>query len=109
MVVWGGATAARGWRGVWLMVVALLTLGMGCGGPSQSVRPGRRLVILGFDGVDPRLLANWMAEGKLPRLRQLSEGGDFRPLGSTNPPQSPVAWTSFATGTCEGWITYIPE
>ncbi|TMB17312.1 MAG: phosphodiesterase [Deltaproteobacteria bacterium] len=99
MVVWGGATAARGWRGVWLMVVALLTLGMGCGGPSQSVRPGRRLVILGFDGVDPRLLANWMAEGKLPRLRQLSEGGDFRPLGSTNPPQSPVAWTSFATGT----------
>jgi predicted AlkP superfamily phosphohydrolase/phosphomutase len=56
-------------------------------------------VILGFDGVDPRLLSRWMEEGKLPRLGALAERGDYRPLTSTNPPQSPVAWTSFATGT----------
>jgi predicted AlkP superfamily phosphohydrolase/phosphomutase len=29
-------------------------------------------------------------------------GRGYRPLGSTNPPQSPVAWTSFATGTLPG-------
>src|SRR5438046_2584826 len=43
-----------------------------------------------------------MEEGKLPRLRALAERGDFRRLASTNPPQSPVAWTTFATGTGPG-------
>lgn len=56
-------------------------------------------MILGFDGADPRLVSQWMEEGKLPHLRALAEGGEFRPLRSTNPPQSPVAWTTFATGT----------
>jgi predicted AlkP superfamily phosphohydrolase/phosphomutase len=59
-------------------------------------------VILGFDGVDPRLLSRWMDAGQLPGLKALAERGDYRPLGSTNPPQSPVAWTSFATGTPPG-------
>jgi len=40
-----------------------------------------------------------MEEGKLPHLRTLATRGDYRPLTSTNPPQSPVAWTTFATGT----------
>src|SRR5437867_2146851 len=80
------------------MVAALAILAMGCGRQPQGP-PGKRLVILGFDGVDPRLLTKWMGEGQLPRIRELSERGDFRPLASTNPPQSPVAWTSFATGT----------
>jgi len=74
---------------------------VGCGGREtpQARPPGQRLVILGFDGVDPKLLSGWMEEGKLPHLKALAERGDFRPLASTNPPQSPVAWTSFATGT----------
>src|SRR6185369_9627320 len=45
------------------------------------------------------MLARWMDDGKLPALRALASHGDFRPLASTVPPQSPVAWTSFATGT----------
>src|SRR5439155_918669 len=32
----------------------------------------------------------------------MEELGDFRRLASTNPPQSPVAWTTFATGTGPG-------
>jgi predicted AlkP superfamily phosphohydrolase/phosphomutase len=80
-------------------IVVLATVVGGCGGGRGAEHHGRRLVILGFDGVDPRLLSRWMEEGKLPALRALSERGDYRPLASTNPPQSPVAWTSFATGT----------
>jgi len=79
--------------------VALAAAVGGCGGGQQGGPPARRLVILGFDGVDPRLLGRWMEEGKLPHLRGFAAGGDFRPLASTIPPQSPVAWTSFATGT----------
>ncbi len=74
----------------------------GCGGGQEAGRHGPRLVILGFDGADPRLVSGWMEEGKLPHLRALAERGDFRALASTNPPQSPVAWTSFATGTGPG-------
>ena len=85
------------------MAIALLAaIGGGCGGGHEVGRRGPRLVILGFDGVDPRLLSRWMEEGKLPRLRALAERGDYRPLASTNPPQSPVAWTTFATGTGPG-------
>src|SRR5439155_1172140 len=60
---------------------------------------GGALVILGFAGGDPRLLSRWREEGALPHLKALAARGEFRPLTSTNPPQSPVAWTSFATGT----------
>jgi predicted AlkP superfamily phosphohydrolase/phosphomutase len=74
-------------------------------GAAPTARPSGRLVILGFDGVDPDWLDKWMAEGKLPTLRELSSahgGRAYRRLRSTNPPQSPVAWTSFATGTEPG-------
>lgn len=72
-------------------------------GPSN--RPKGRLVVLGFDGVDPRWLERWAAEGKLPNLKRLMEANGragYRHLASTNPPQSPVAWTTFATGTPPG-------
>lgn len=68
-------------------------------------RAAGRLVILGFDGVDPDWLDRWIAEGKLPTLAKLTKAHDgkaYRRLRSTNPPQSPVAWTSFATGTHPG-------
>lgn len=64
-----------------------------------------RLIILGFDGVDPRWLEGYAREGKMPNAKRLIEangGANYRPLGSTNPPQSPVAWTTFATGTNPG-------
>lgn len=73
--------------------------------PPPTARPRGRLVILGFDGVDPRWLEQWAAQGKLPNLKRLMDAGGgrgYRRLGSTNPPQSPVAWASFATGTEPG-------
>jgi predicted AlkP superfamily phosphohydrolase/phosphomutase len=72
----------------------------------KDAKPAKgRLIMLGFDGVDPRWLEQWAKEGKLPALKQLMEenaGKGYLHLGSTNPPQSPVAWTSFATGTQPG-------
>ncbi|MBI1321515.1 MAG: hypothetical protein GC168_21560 [Candidatus Hydrogenedens sp.] len=56
-----------------------------------------RVVILGFDGGDPHLAKEMMDAGDLPNLAKLRDQGSFQPLGSTNPPQSPTAWSSFNT------------
>src|SRR6185503_10442900 len=39
---------------------------------------------------------------KLPNLAKLKEEGSYAPLLPTNPPQTPVSWSSFATGTSPG-------
>ena len=57
-----------------------------------------RAVIIGLDGLDPKLVDEFMAEGALPNLEKLKNKGDFQRLGTTFPAMSPVAWSSFATG-----------
>jgi predicted AlkP superfamily phosphohydrolase/phosphomutase len=61
-----------------------------------------RVVIVGFDGMDPELAARWMRQGKLPHLARLAKNGTFRPLATTHPPISPVAWSTFLTGVNPG-------
>jgi predicted AlkP superfamily phosphohydrolase/phosphomutase len=73
-----------------------LTLGA-CGGDSVP-QVDRQIVVLGFDGLDPTLAERWMDEGKLPEFARLRAEGTYRRLGTTNPPQSSVAWAGFATG-----------
>lgn len=58
----------------------------------------RRVIVIGLDGMDPRLTERWIAEGKLPHLAALAASGAFRRLSTTHPPLSPVAWSSFMTG-----------
>ena len=62
----------------------------------------RRLVIVGFDGQDPRLTDVALKAGKLPHFAKLAKGGCYHRLRTTTPPVSPVAWSSFATGTNPG-------
>jgi predicted AlkP superfamily phosphohydrolase/phosphomutase len=62
----------------------------------------KRIVILGFDGMDPELTERFIKEGKLPNLARLRGHGTFRPLATTLPPISPVAWSSFLTGVNPG-------
>ena len=59
----------------------------------------RRLIVVGFDGQDPKLTDRFMAEGKLPNFQSLAAEGCYHPLQSTFPSVSPVAWSSFSTGT----------
>ncbi len=62
----------------------------------------RRCVIAGFDGMDPRRAARLMDEGRLPHLARLRDRGSFHKLGTTCPPISPVAWSTFLTGVNPG-------
>jgi predicted AlkP superfamily phosphohydrolase/phosphomutase len=68
--------------------------------PAQS--RVKRVVILGLDGLDYGLTQRLISEGKLPHLAAMRDRGCFKPLASTLPPISPVAWSSFQTGVNPG-------
>ncbi len=80
--------------------------GCGCNEDEQRYEePGsysKSLVILGIDGMDPVLLEKFWAQGQLPHLKRLAHQGGFIPLGTSDPPQSPVAWSTFITGMNAG-------
>ena len=59
----------------------------------------KRIVIVGLDGMDPGITTRFMQEGLLPNLQRLAERGVFRPLDTSNPSLSPIAWSTFSTGT----------
>ena len=65
--------------------------------PVAKLTPKGRVVILGFDGVEPSIVDTMMAAGELPNLARLKEMGTYKPLSTANPPQSPTAWSSFTT------------
>ncbi len=58
-----------------------------------------QVVIVGLDGMAPELAEKFMAEGKLPQLSKLKAEGFYGRLRTTTPAISPVAWSSFMTGS----------
>ncbi|MFQ5649762.1 MAG: alkaline phosphatase family protein [bacterium] len=94
-------------RSVWLLaglVVSLSCIIWGAFGCDQSSADSvsKKVIVLGFDGVDPQLLSKYMAEGRLPNFSKLANVGEFKTLGTSIPPQSPVAWSNFITGMNPG-------
>ncbi len=93
----------------WLLVMALAVV---VGGglflllrPKAAVTkaaPGLRVLVVGIDGMDPVITQGLMAEGKLPNFKRLAETGTFKTIQTTNPAQSPVAWSTIATGANPG-------
>ena len=85
---WSGAGAA-------LLAAAGLLAGAGEGRAREDAPP---LLVLGIDGMDPRILSRLMEAGRMPHFEALAASGGFVPLATTMPPQSPVAWSTFITG-----------
>lgn len=78
-------------------------MNMACSRQEEKASPqAPRAVILGMDGLDPGTMASLMGRGLLPNFSLLAGRGAFVPLQTANPPQSPVAWTSMATGNNPG-------
>ena len=63
---------------------------------------GKKVIVIGVDGMDPRLSESMMKAGLLPNLEKLRAGGGFSSLGTSTPPQSPVAWANFINGAGPG-------
>lgn len=99
-----GPQAAVGAPGLRLVAFALVVVAaagvVACGGGGRP-HP-QSMVVLGIDGMDHELTVRLMAEGRLPNLSRLAQQGTFQPLGTSFPPQSPVAWSNFITGLDSG-------
>jgi predicted AlkP superfamily phosphohydrolase/phosphomutase len=83
-------------------LIALIA-GSACGGAAPPQDSGRKkVVIIGFDGMDPDLVREFMAAGHLPNLKRVMTSGGLYDLDTTVSPESPTAWASFATGVNPG-------
>ncbi|MCB9385278.1 MAG: alkaline phosphatase family protein [Bryobacterales bacterium] len=75
----------------------------GCAGGKLKGDPdGRKVIVLGLDGMEPKIIRALIDSGRAPNFKKLAEMGVFRPLGTTIPALSPVAWSSFITGMSPG-------
>ena len=83
-----------------ILIAASMVGAQACG--RRHAPLGRRVIVLGFDGMDYALTRGLMARGRLPNLSRLAAMGTFQPLATSIPPQSPVAWSGFITGLDPG-------
>src|ERR1700689_1833938 len=61
--------------------------------------PARRKVLLiGWDAADWKVINPLMDAGKMPNIQRLIENGCMAQLPTLHPPLSPMLWTSIATG-----------
>src|SRR6185369_13621730 len=65
---------------------------------STSAGNGRRLLLVGWDGADWKLITPLLDRGELPCLNALIDRGVMGKLSSAAPLVSPLLWTSLATG-----------
>lgn len=84
---------------VWLLLLAGICC---CFLFACDKTPGRKVVVIGVDGMDYKLTRKWINDGRLPNLAKLADQGGFSALGTSIPPESPVAWSNFITGMNPG-------
>jgi predicted AlkP superfamily phosphohydrolase/phosphomutase len=61
-----------------------------------------KVIVVGLDGLEPTIVDRMLAEGALPNLARLRDLGGYARVATTTPAQTPVAWSSFATGVNPG-------
>ena len=67
-----------------------------------AAEPAKKVFVLGVDGLDPKLLQQYMDRDLMPNVKRLAAQGGFKPLETSMPPLSPVAWSTFITGMDPG-------
>lgn len=88
----------------YLIASLLLAMLAAVGSPARAASKARdaRVLVIGFDGMDPVLLKHLMDAGKMPTFSKLARRGTFVPLATAMPPQSPVAWSNVISGADPG-------
>ena len=62
----------------------------------------KKAIVIGLDGLEPSILEEMLGRGELPHFARLRAQGHYTRLATTYPAQTPVAWSSFSTGTNPG-------
>ncbi len=73
--------------------------------PSKALatKTKKKVLVIGMDGMEPKLLKRFMEEGSMPTFSKFKErGAILSTLQTTLPALSPVAWSSFITGCNPG-------
>jgi predicted AlkP superfamily phosphohydrolase/phosphomutase len=79
-----------------------------------------KVIVIGLDGLEPSIVEGMMQTGELRNLARLRDQGGYSRIATTTPAQTPVAWSTFATGVNPGGHgifdflrrdlkTYLPE
>ena len=84
------------------MTAATAALGMGFPAIIRSKAKTKNVIVLGIDGMDNRLMKYAMNKGLMPNTSRLMGKGSFSVLRTSDPPQSPVAWSNVISGTNPG-------
>src|SRR3970040_945047 len=82
--------------------------------------PSRRVIVVALVGLDPSIVDALIESGDLPNLARLRDAGGYSRMATTTPAQTPVAWSTFATGVNPGGhgifdflrrdpATYLPD
>ena len=80
----------------------------------------KKVIVIGLDGLEPGIVEAMLERGELPNLAKIRASGSYSRLKTTYPAQTPVAWSSFVTGTnpgghgifdfiCRDPETYLPD
>jgi predicted AlkP superfamily phosphohydrolase/phosphomutase len=64
--------------------------------------PRNKVVVIGLDGLEPTIVERMLQTGELPNLARLRASGNYSRVRTTLPAQTPVAWSTFATGVNPG-------
>ncbi len=84
------------------LVLSIVLCGCSGGGgitPEQGAGPDAgRVVVIGIDGADWRVIRPLMERGELPNLSRIVAEGTSGVLRSMEPSASPSLWTTVATG-----------
>lgn len=84
------------------VVAAVLVAALGAVACGRPQRGGKRVIVLGFDGMDHGVVTELIGQGRMPNFARLAQAGGFSPLRTSIPPQSPVAWSSVISGLNPG-------
>lgn len=62
----------------------------------------KKAIVIGLDGLEPSIVEAMLGRNELPNLARIRQAGSYSRLRTTYPAQTPVAWSSFMTGTNPG-------
>ena len=86
----GAPPTVRCYTSTMVLFIAAFWVGAAAGSP--------RVVVIGVDGADPRVVRELWSRGELPALRSLADRGFVTEIASAYASKSPIIWTTVATG-----------